>query len=247
MTLRCASLDTPDIQAVILAGGLGTRMRPWTETVPKPMLPVGNKPFLQHQLELLVRHGVFNIVLLVAYLGQQIEQFFGDGAKFGCRLAYSFEPSLLGTGGALKNAETLLAPSFLLLNGDTYLDLPYRDFARNFSAGNVAAIVAAYQPNSHDARVPADRVAGNLAIDSTGKVLAYRKKQAQGLTHVDAGVIALRKAILDRIPVGVVYSLEEDVFPGLIAAGQMRAWITQEPFYDMGSPEGLQALVSKLS
>lgn len=246
-TLRWGSLKNSDIQAVILAGGLGTRMRPWTETVPKPMLPVAGKPFLQHQVELLVGHGVSDILLLVAYLGEQIEQFFGDGAKFKCRIAYAYEKFPMGTGGALKNAEARLAPQFLLLNGDTFLDIPYADFAGDFAAAGVDAMVAAYQPDARDQRLPADKVACNLALDSSGKVLLYRKKQPEGLTHVDAGVIALRKSILHRIPPGVVYSLEEMVFPQLIAEGQMCAWQTREPFYDMGSPEGLQALTKKFT
>jgi NDP-sugar pyrophosphorylase family protein len=235
------------MQAVILAGGLGTRMRPWTETVPKPLIPVAGKPFLQHQVELLVRHDVCSIVLLVAYLGEQIEQFFGDGAKFGCHIAYSYENSPMGTGGALKNAEAMLASEFLLINGDTYLDLPYAKFARHFSAGSSSALIAAYRPQPRTSPLPADKVACNLALDAAGKVLIYRKKQPEGLTHVDAGVIALRKAVLDKIPAGVAYSLEEKLFPQLIAEGQVRAWITQEPFYDMGSPEGLEALAKKLT
>jgi NDP-sugar pyrophosphorylase family protein len=240
-------LNPSELQAVILAGGLGTRMRPWTETLPKPLLPVSGKPFLQHQLELLVRRGISNIVLLVAYLGEQIEQFFGDGAKFGCRIAYSYESSPMGTGGALKNAEALLASDFLVLNGDTYLDLPYAEFARDFFSANVAAFLAAYRPNLENKLLPCDQVACNLALGPGGKVLIYRKRQPRGLTHVDAGVIALRRTILERIPSGVVFSLEEKIFPQLIAEGQMRAWITEEPFYDMGSPEGLQALTEKLT
>jgi NDP-sugar pyrophosphorylase family protein len=240
-------LNTSEIQAVILAGGLGTRMRPWTETVPKPLIPVARKPFLQHQVELLVRHGVCNIVLLVAYLGEQIEQFFGDGVKFGCHIAYSYEGAPMGTGGALRNAEARLASQFLLINGDTYLDLPYAKFARDFRAGGSAALVAAYRPGPERSSLPADKVACNLALDATGKVLIYRKRHPEGLTHVDAGVIGLRKTVLDKIPAGVAYSLEEKVFPQLIAEGQMRAWVTEEPFYDMGSPEGLEALAKKLT
>jgi len=222
-------------------------MRPLTDTIPKPMIPVGSKPFLQHQIELLVRHGVADIVLLVAYLGGQIERFFGDGAQFGCRIAYSYEESPLGTGGALKNATPFLAPQFLLVNGDTYLDLPYDKMACDFAVANVCALIAAYRPNFRDGRLPADKVPCNLAVNMDGKVRIYRKKQPEGLTHVDAGVIALHKTILDRIPTGTVFSLEEQVFPQLIAEAQMYAWITPQPFYDMGSPEGLQALIEKFS
>src|SRR4029077_9597920 len=114
------------MQVLILAGGLGTRMRPITETIPKPMITVAGKPFLQHQLELLRGAGIAKVLLLVAYLGEQIREYFGDGAKFGCKISYSFEPAPLGTGGALKNAEAQLQDDFVLVNGDTYLGIDYR-------------------------------------------------------------------------------------------------------------------------
>ena len=235
------------VQAVILAGGLGTRMRPWTETVPKPLLAVGEKPFLQHQIELLVRHGITDVVLLVAYLGEQIEEYFGDGKAFGCRISYSYEASPMGTGGALKNAEKLLGREFLVVNGDTYLDIPYREFAQEFATGDATAVIAAYKPDAVNGTLPADKVPCNLAVGVDRKVMLYRKKQPGGLNYVDAGVLGLRKAVLEKMRAGETFSLEENIFPRLIAEGQMRAWVTQEPFYDMGSPEGLKALVEKLS
>ncbi|HKF24702.1 MAG TPA: sugar phosphate nucleotidyltransferase, partial [Candidatus Acidoferrum sp.] len=117
-------------QAVILAGGLGTRMRPVTETVPKPMIAVAGKPFLQWQLELLATSGIRSALLLVAYLGEQIEQYFGDGRRFGSSIDYAYELSPLGTGGALRNAEQKLRDWFVLLNGDTYLAIDYDGLAR---------------------------------------------------------------------------------------------------------------------
>ncbi len=119
-------------QAVILAGGLGTRMRPITETIPKPMIMVAGKPFLQHQLGLMSRAGIEEALLLVAYLGEQIQEYFGDGAKFGCKVSYSFEPSPLGTGGALKNAEAQLQDQFVVVNGDTYLAIDYCALVKEF-------------------------------------------------------------------------------------------------------------------
>src|SRR5882724_12444014 len=91
-----ADRQRSETQAVILAGGLGTRMRPITETIPKPMIAVAGKPFLQHQLELLSGASCDRALLLVAYLGEQIQEYFGDGAKFGCHISYSYEPTLLG-------------------------------------------------------------------------------------------------------------------------------------------------------
>src|SRR5208282_6436393 len=125
------TLTSHDFQAVILAGGLGTRMRPITETIPKPMIAVAGEPFLHHQLSLLRSFGIRRVLLLVAYLGDQIENYFGDGTSLGLQLGYSYESAPLGTGGALKNAEALLDDEFVVLNGDTYLAIDYAALIRS--------------------------------------------------------------------------------------------------------------------
>ena len=235
------------MQAVILAGGLGTRMRPITETIPKPMIALAGKPFLQHQLELLRDAGIARALLLVAYLGEQIREYFGDGAKFGCHVSYSFEPSPLGTGGALKNAEAQLQDYFVLLNGDTYLAIDYSQLLGKFAEANCSALIVAYEkPAATSQRMPASLVPNNLGVDVEGVVTAYRKRDPEGLSHIDAGVIVLKKGILAGLVTGQKCSLEEEIYPNLIARGQMRAWVSREPFYDMGSPQGLAALEEKL-
>lgn len=238
---------TLDCQAVILAGGLGTRMRPITETIPKPMIPVLGRPFLEQQLELLASFGFRRTLLLVAYLGEKIEQYFGDGSARGWELSYSYEPLQLGTGGALKNAETKLDDEFVLLNGDTFLMIDYDAARHAFREASADAFVVAYKKSgSAVANTLANRVPSNLAVAPDGRVTAYRKHDPQGLTHVDAGVLFLRKKVLGEIPPARACSLEQEIFPRLIEEGRMQAWITSEPFYDMGSPEGLQALEARL-
>ena len=235
------------MQAVILAGGLGTRMRPITETIPKPMIMVAGKPFLQHQLELLRDAGIARALLLVAYLGEQIREYFGDGAKFGCNVSYSFEPSLLGTGGALKNAEAQLQDYFVLVNGDTYLAIDYSELVGKFAEANCSALIVAYEkPAAVSQHIPASILPNNLGVDAEGVVTAYRKRDPEGLSHIDAGVIVLKKGILAGLVTGQKRSLEEEIYPNLIARGEMRAWVSREPFYDMGSPQGLAALEEKL-
>jgi NDP-sugar pyrophosphorylase family protein len=228
-----------NIQAVILAGGLGTRMRPLTESIPKPMIEVRGKPFLHHQFELLRSFGIRRIVLLVAYLGEQIEKHFGDGTALGLQLSYSHEPQPLGTGGALKNAEAMLDEELLLLNGDTYLAIDYAALANAFRASEATAMIVAYE--NSDALVPS-----NLALSADAGVVTYRKRDPRGLTHVDAGVTALRREVLAEIRAGRQCSLEEEIFPKLIERGQMKAWVTKQPFYDMGSAAGLEALATRL-
>jgi mannose-1-phosphate guanylyltransferase len=235
------------MQAVILAGGLGTRMRPITETIPKPMIAVAGKPFLQHQLELLSGAGCDRALLLVAYLGEQIQEYFGNGAKFGCDISYSFEPTLLGTGGALKNAEAQLQDYFVLVNGDTYLGVDYRALGKEFVTANCSALIVAYEkPTATSRDIPARFLPNNLGVDAHSVVTAYRKRDPEGLSHIDAGVIVLKKEILAGLPARQKCSLEEEIYPSLIARGEMRAWVTHEPFYDMGSPAGLAALEEKL-
>jgi NDP-sugar pyrophosphorylase family protein len=235
------------MQAVILAGGLGTRMRPITETIPKPMITVAGKPFLQHQLELLSGAGIVRALLLVAYLGEQIQEYFGDGTKFGCKVSYSFEASPLGTGGALKNAEEQLQDRFVLVNGDTYLAIDYRALVKQFAKTNCSALIVAYKrPTTISKEIPTSILPNNLGVNSHGLVTAYRKRNPEGLSHIDAGVIVLKKEILAGLRAGQKCSLEEEIYPSLIARGEMRAWVTHEPFYDMGSPSGLAALEEKL-
>ena len=214
-------------------------MRPATETIPKPMIPVCGKPFLQHQLQLLRRNGIDRALLLVSYLGEQIEQFFGSGDRLGMNVTYAYEPSPLGTGGALKNALGRLEGEFVVLNGDTFLDIDY------------AAPVADFRRKKPSAMIVAGRgwvpVVNNLAVAEDGLVTSYRKRHPEGMTHTDAGAIILTRQVLDDIPAEKVCSLEEEIFPRLIQQGQMRAFVTSEPFFDMGSPEGLRALEQKLA
>ena len=118
---------------VILAGGLGTRLRPFTSEVPKALIPIGGKPFLHHQIDLLKRRGIRDIVLCVAHLGEQVKDYFGDGSWLGVRIKYSEEEGhLLGTAGAIKNAEPLLSDDFFLMYGDSYLMIDYREVMRYF-------------------------------------------------------------------------------------------------------------------
>src|ERR1700747_2390153 len=232
------------MQAVILAGGGGgRRVRLIKEPIPKPMIAVAGKPFLQHQLELLSEAGIERALLLVAYLGEQIQEYFGDGAKFGCKVSYSFEASPLGTGGALKNAEQQLQDRFVLVNGDTYLAIDYRALVKQFAEANCSALIVAYEkPAAIAQEIPASILPNNLDVSSDGMVGAYRKRNPEGLSHIDAGVIVLKKKILAGLRAGQKCWVEEEIYPSLSERGERRAWVTREPFYDMGSAAGLAAL-----
>lgn len=225
------------MQAVILAGGLGTRLWPITKDVPKPMVPVRGVPYLEHQLRYLARQGVRSIVLLTGYLGEQVEAYFGDGSGLGMSIRYSREPQPLGTGGALKLAAELLAPSFLLIYGDSFLPMDYGAAMTRLELPGAVGLVVVY-----DNRLADTSVRNNIAIDGGGLVTRYEKDAAdkKGLDFVEAGVLAFRREVTSLIGNGAV-SLEKEIFPELIRLRQLVAYVTSQRFYDIGTPERLAA------
>src|SRR5687767_14814332 len=132
------------MQAVILAGGLGTRLGPITRAVPKSMVPVAGRPYLEHQLRLLQQQGITDVVLLTGYLGEQIEACFGDGRAWGLSVRYSREAVPQGTGGALRDAAGQLAESFLLIYGDSYLPIDYTAVGRRLADSSALGVAVVY-------------------------------------------------------------------------------------------------------
>jgi NDP-sugar pyrophosphorylase family protein len=231
------------MQAVILAGGLGTRLGPITAQVPKPMVPVAGVPYLEHQLRLLERQSIRNVVVLTGYLGNMVEDYFGDGRRVGMSIRYSREPAPLGTGGALRLAAHLLDEQFLVIYGDSYLAIDYRDVAQSLDVSGATGLVVVY-----DNRLADTSVRNNIAVDAEGFVVRYDKEAADdaGLTFVEAGVLAFRRSIIGLIPEGIV-SLEKQLYSNLIVARQLRAYRTSQRFYDIGTPGRLRAFEAYLS
>lgn len=223
------------IQAAILAGGKGTRLRPLTYRIPKSMVPIHGKPFLQYQLELIKSFGVNKVLLLVSYLGKQIEQYFGDGLRFGLKIEYFYEQFPMGTGGALKNAEGKLEKEFIVLNGDTFLVIDYIELVEYFYRSDKAGMITIY--DNPDGIVP-----NNIAIGESNLVTDYNKRDSNGMTHVDAGVMVFKKDVLDLIPRGRLCSLEEEIFTKLIERKELLAFPTSQRFYDMGSYKGMETI-----
>ena len=222
------------MQTVILAGGLGTRLRPLTNNIPKPMVLLNGKPYLEYQIEYLKQFGFTDIVLAVGYLGEQIESYFGDGDKWGVSIQYSHETIPLGTAGGLKHAEKHISTNeFLFLNGDSFLPMQLTDFTHSFLKRGKSCLIAVYdnQENTH--------VKNNIKLDDDGDVCLYEKEGSNTLSHVDSGVLCLKKDILSYIKKGVNSSLESDVFPQLIKNKHMAAYIVNTRFYDIGTPERL--------
>jgi NDP-sugar pyrophosphorylase family protein len=225
------------MQIVILAGGLATRLRPLTNNIPKSMIRVDGKPFLQHQIELLKENGLEDIVLCVGHLSQMIKDYFGDGRKFGVRIRYSDEgENLLGSGGALKKAEPLLEDEFFLMYGDSYLLLNYRAiefYHKKFE--NFCLLVVYKNQNLYDK--------SNVGIKD-GLVTSYDKTNPDGnLIYIDAGLSILRKEVLDQIPSDRP-SLLEEFYQRIIAKREMLAYEVNQRFYEIGSLKGLKEFES---
>jgi len=224
------------VQAVVLAGGLATRMHPRTLTMPKSMLEVAGRPFIEWQLERLVAAGFRDIVLCIAYLGGQIRAHVGDGARFGARVRWSSEGrQLLGTGGALRSALPLLDSSFLVTYGDSYLPFDYAEPLRVLGAHDDCDGVMAIYRNAGQWDV------SNVVSDGAW-VLRYEKGTGDpAFDHIDYGATALRRASVSTLSQGRPFGL--DTLQRELAAGhRLRACVAHERFYEIGSPNGLAEL-----
>jgi len=219
------------MQVAILAGGRGVRLNPLTQTVPKPMVPIKGRPFLDYQIELLRDQGFRRFLLLVGYLAEAIVSHFGDGREWGVSIEYSREQTPLGTGGALKLAEPLLEDKWLLLNGDTYLPIDYGAMTRRSADLSCTILMAVYGN--------LERVAPNNVLLSEDLVSRYDKRNPTEMSHVDAGAYVFNKNALDRIPSGVDVSIETDLLPDLARSKKMGAYPVDQRFYDIGTFERL--------
>ena len=218
------------MQVVILAGGLGTRLRPLTYQIPKVMVPIKGKPFLEYILELLKKNNFKNIVICAGYLGEQIKNYFRNGEKIGMNILYSFEneKNLLGTGGALKNAQKILEKEFIIVNGDTFLDIDFQDLISYFHKQQKLGIMVVFQNQPKIMR-------NNIEINSKNEVINYDKKKEGKANCVNAGVQVFKKDILKLISPNKKISLEEEIFPILIQKKEMSACHANQRFYDIGT------------
>jgi len=234
-------------QAVILAGGMGTRLRASTGELPKPLVPVGGKPFLRWLVELLRDRGMTQALLLTGHRAELIHEHFARHPVDGIEVAWSQELSPLGTGGAVRQAAPLLDERFVLVNGDTYLDVDYAALLAQAAPEGALATMVVYLATGaargeHGERGALDQP-GNVEVGEDGFLTAYRKSAAGApLPYIDAGVAVWSREVFDRqfAQTGAC-SLEADVFPALIARRQL--WSQESPtrFYDIGTPERLAA------
>ena len=223
---RAQSAASPR-QCVFLVGGFGTRLGALTQATPKPLLEVGGRPFLAWLLREVARHGFTEAVMLGGYRGEQLEAVLGDGSDFGLTIRHVIEPEPAGTAGALTYAADLLDDTFLLLNGDSLLDINLLDLCLPLNDDSVAR--AALRQVDDAGRY------GRVSLDGD-RVTGFSEKSNDATPGViNGGVYWMRRSILERIP-HVPMSLEQDVFPGLVAEGRLEGKVYDRPFIDIGVP-----------
>jgi N-acetyl-alpha-D-muramate 1-phosphate uridylyltransferase len=236
---RCAGaeamLQLRRVQAVVLAGGLATRMRPHTLTVPKSMLEVAGRPFVDWQLERLATCGLRDVVMCVAHLGEQIRAHVGDGARFGVRVAWSEDGArLLGTAGALRSALHLLAGTFLVTYGDSYLPFDYAEPLRILDAHqDCDGVMSVYR---NDGKWDAS----NVVTDGIWVERYEKGSRDAAFDHIDYGATAMRRAVIEGLPEAErgLDAVQQD----LARRRRLRACVARERFFEIGSPEGLADL-----
>ena len=228
------------LPVAILAGGLATRLRPLTETIPKALVEINGEPFLAHQLRLLRRSGIERVVLCAAYRGEQIREYAGDGRAFGLRVEYSFDgPQLLGTAGAIRRALPLLGDNFFVLYGDSYLPCDYASVERTFLASKMAALMTIF-PNS-------DRWDTSNVEFSGGRIRAYDKvNRTAAMRHIDYGLGVFRRDVFEALPEGQPVDLAS-VYRDLVRRRELMAYEVPMRFYEIGSPEGMRELAEFLA
>ncbi len=225
--------------AVILAGGLGTRLRPLVSDRPKALAVVAGRPFILYQLEWLCRNFVQSVIICVGYKGEQIVDCLGDGSHLGMKIAYSRESTPLGTAGALAEAAHLLPAEFLVLNGDTYTAMELEPlWEAHHRRGALATLAAA--PAVH---VKDSAAVGSIKIGPDGRILSFREKQP-GAKLVSMGIYAVSRELVPLIPRQRPCSLERDVFPNLPG---LYGYLSPASFIDIGTPTGYRAANRQLS
>ncbi|MBI2958354.1 MAG: NDP-sugar synthase [Chloroflexi bacterium] len=222
------------MNAVILVGGEGTRLRPLTCNTPKAMVPVLNRPFLEHVLCQLKAHGVRTVVLALGHLSQPIEEYFGDGSNVGVNLVYSVEKEPLGTAGPVKLAEQYLDGRFLVLNGDVFADFDITSIvAAHGRSGAVATL--ALTP------VEDPTIYGVVEMSAEGRVKRFvEKPRREEVTSnmINAGLYVMEPEVLSYIPAGTKVMFEHNVFPALLKAGKPMFGHAQTGYWiDIGTPQ----------
>ncbi len=220
------------VPVAVLAGGLGKRLRPYTETIPKALVELDGRPFIDYQLDLLHRHGIRRAVMCVGYLGRQIEQHLGNGSTHGMQIAYSYDGERpIGSGGALRRALSKLGELFWVVYGDSYMDIDYRAVLGSFRTSTAVGLMTVIKNRNRWDR--------SNVVFRDGKLLRYDKRiQSPEMLHIDYGVSLLRHEAAAMSPLGQRYDVA-DLYRRLAADGRMVGYEVSQRFYEIGTPRAL--------
>jgi histidinol-phosphate phosphatase family protein len=219
-------------QAVILAGGRGTRLAPLTDTKPKPMIEFHGKPFLEYLITMLREQGIRKVLLLLGYLPDVIQRHFGNGSRWGVSIDYAVSDVDHDTGLRLKLALSKIDPINLLLYCDNYWPMNLAAMWRQFKARDLDAQITVYRNLDGYTK-------DNLRVDANASVVAYDKKRTQpGLAGVDIGYVLLKRSVIESLPAGNV-SFEREAYPQLVSMGKLGAYVSDHRYYSVGSHERL--------
>ncbi len=227
-------------KAIILAGGRGTQLRPYTYEIPKPMLPVAGKPILEHLINQLRDNGITDIVIAISYLGDQIKKYFGTGEKFGVTISYSEEEENLLTGGALNKIKELVGQdTFLVIHGDILTDFSFSDFIQFHKRQNTIATVALTTSSE-----PTDF--GQIKLHGTHLTNFYSHTEQPGMqSHlINTGIYAFEPSIFNEFPKKEKFALE-DVITGLIDQQEVSGFVFEGSWYDVGNPQNYEKAIKE--
>ena len=227
------------MDAVILCGGMGTRLKSVVSDRPKPMAAVNGKPFIQLLVDYAAGFGFKRFILCSGYRGDVIERHF-RGTSPGLEVVVSREPEPLDTAGAVKNAEALIRTSqVLVMNGDSICRIDLRRFVKSHFSRRCRASVAV-------AKAADAGSFGSVVLGPGGRLLSFTEKSAAGAGYVNAGIYVLDKTVLAAVPPGARYSLERELLPALVSAGDVCGYKTKSRIFDIGTPEGYREAGEKL-
>ncbi|MBS1482201.1 MAG: NTP transferase domain-containing protein [Clostridium sp.] len=220
------------MEAILLAGGLGTRLRSVVSDRPKPMALIEGRPFMEYVTRELVRHGITDIIFAVGYKGSMVEEHFGSGDRFGFHASYAYEETLLGTAGAIKNAGRLITQDrFYVLNADTFYQIDYTRLSKIMDVRylDMALVLREVEDVSRY---------GQAVLDREGILTAFNEKTEEARTGtINGGVYLMKRELLDRIPEGKV-SLENDMIPRWLGEEKrLGGFVNDGYFIDIGIPE----------
>ena len=222
------------MKAVIIAGGMGTRLRPLTYNTPKPIVPVANRPFVVHQIEHLVKHGVDEVILNLHYLSHEIKKILDDGREWGIKIHYSIEEHPLGTAGAVKNAEKYFDQGpMVIFNGDVLTDINISkvvNFHREKEAGVTLTLTEVEDPTAF----------GLILTDKDGRVTKFIEKPSWDMVTaktINAGIYVVDPKIFDEVPKGKAYSFERELYPSLLEKDlPIYGYLSRSYWIDIGNP-----------